>query len=332
MQLKGKALFNLLRINWLEDPSMQVEPWQVEDLCDLSIEELFSRLKKLHLILDEQSFYLYAENCDSPEELTDYVWIEEEDIAGREQSYLLLFELWRRLLPGKLCLSVFCDELDQLIDLYDGGDLDLVEPLQNALIILEDILDDIADADGDPKEIFLEVASYCAHDLERFIADYIYDQISEENETYASEVLDAFYDYASNTKRFHFLRARLIALSDIEESNILYRRVLEELQECPDLELILQIAESLVYHGDVRLFMLTVKMAIPLLQTEEEFQSLLAMVAEYYRCLDRDDEERKVKNLLEARLTHPLDQRLNSSDKVLLHFSQFINQTEFNIL
>ena len=325
MELKGKALFNLLRISWLEDQTIEVNPWQVEDLRDLSIDQLFSRLKQLGLILDEKSFYLYAENCDSPEDLLECVWIEEEDLEGREKSYLLLFELWRRFLPGKLCLSVFCDELDQLIELYDSGALEDEEHLQNALTIFEDILDDASDEEGDPKKVFAEIASYCAHDLERFIADYIFDQISEKNETYASELLDAFYEFASNSRRFDFLRARLMALSNIEDSNLIYGRILEELQEKPDLELILQVVESLIHHGDVRLFMMTVKQAIPLLQTEEEFQNLLAMVAEYYRCLDRDEEENAIKGLLDARSERPLDKRIDRADQALARFSHLIS-------
>src|SRR5580698_6959089 len=82
MELKGKALFNLLRMSWIEDRNSDVKQWQVEDLRDFSIEELFSRLKKLGLILDEPSFFLYAENCENPEELADCVWFEEEDLEG----------------------------------------------------------------------------------------------------------------------------------------------------------------------------------------------------------------------------------------------------------
>jgi hypothetical protein len=328
MELKGKALFNLFRISWLEDRTIDVSPWQIEDLRDLTIKELFSRLKQLGIILNEESFYLYAENCETPEELVDYVWIDEEDLEGRERAYLLIFELWRRLLPDKFCLSIFCDQLDQLIELYDNGTLQDEEALQNALFILEDILDDWADQEGDPKKIFKEVASYCAHDIERFIADYISDQIAEHNETYASELIDDFYEYVSNSRRFHFLKARMIALSDVEESHLVYERLLEELQEHPDSELILQLAESLIHHGDVRLFMRTIKQALPLLRNEEEFQTMLTMVAEYYRCLDRDQEEQAVNKLLQTRSKVPLSQRLDPSDQALHTFSQFLSKKQ----
>lgn len=325
MQLKGKALFNLLRVGWLEDRKNEVKAWQIEDLRDISIEELFSRLKKLGLILDEETFSLYAENCNSPEELVDFIWIEEEEIEKRDQTYLLLFELWRRLLPDKLCLSIFCDELDQLIELYDQGELGEEESLQNALSILEDILDDAYDKEGDAPKVFKEVASYCAHDLERFLFDYISDQVMEKNETYASELVDAFYDYGSDRRRFDLLRARLFALFDLEESNLVYGRLLEEFREEPDLELILIVAESLIHHGDVRLFMQAIKQVLPLLKTEEEFQNLLAMIAEYYRCLDRDEEEKVIKGLLEARSARSLETAVDPSDQALARISHLVS-------
>ncbi|MBS0604872.1 MAG: hypothetical protein JSS60_07535 [Verrucomicrobia bacterium] len=325
MKLKGKALFNLLKISWLEDRNSDVQQWQVEDLRDLSIEDLFSRLKSIGLILNEESFYLYAENCESPEELADCVWFEEDDLEGHDKAYLLLFELWRRLLPGKMCLSVFCDEIDQMIDLYDSGEMENEETLQNALSMLEDVLDEAYDEEGDPQAIFSAVADYCAHDLERFIFDYISDQIIEKNETYASELVDAFYDYSSDRRRFDLLRARLFAISDLEESNIIYGRILEELADEPDLELVAQVAESLIRHGDVRLFMQAIKQALPLLRTEEEFQSLLALCAEYYRCLDRDAEEKTIKGLLDERSSRPLEKAIEPTDKALERISQMIS-------
>lgn len=303
---------------------MNVKPWQVEDLKDFSIEELFKRLKQLGLILDEKSFYLYAENCNSPEELLEYVWIDEEDLEGREKTYLLLFELWRRLIPDKLCPSVFCDQLDQLIELYDNGEPEGEEALQSALMILEDILDETADIEGNPKAVFREVSSYCAHDLERFLADYIYDQITAENQTYASELLDDFYEYVSCQRRFDFLKAHLMAMSDVEESNRIYERVLEDLQEEPDAELVLQIVESLIRHGDVRLFRQVAKQAIPLIRTEDEYQQLLAMTAEYYRCLDRDNEKKAIDDLLKSRADTPLNKSLDPTDQSLLQFSHFL--------
>jgi hypothetical protein len=318
MELKGRALFNLLRMSWIEDRSSDVKQWQVEDLRDLSMEELFSRLKKLGIILDEQSFNLYAENCDTPEELADCVWFEEDDLEGYDKAYLLLFEMWRRLLPDKLSLSIFCDELDQLIDAYDSGSLQDEEMLQKALSILEDILDDACDADGSAPSVFKEIASYCAHDLESFLFDYITDQLEKEDLTYASELVDAFYDYSQDRRRFDLLRAQLFASADLEKSNIIYARILEELSENPDRDLILRVAESLIHHSDLRLFLQAVRIGLLCIKTEEELQNLLTIIGEYYRCLDRDAEESVFRKLLEERASYPLDKQIDPSDKAVL--------------
>ncbi len=330
MELKGRALFNLLRINWLDNPKIEVKPWQVEDLRSIGMEELFSRLKKLGLILNEESFYLYAENCESPEELLDLICGEEEDPEKRDLAYLLLFELWRRLYPDQICLSIFCDELDQLIEAYDRGELADEEQLQNSLQILEDILDEAYDKEGDPQKIFADVSSYCAHDLEEFLFDYISDQIQENDQTYASELIDDFRDYVRDKRKFDLLRARLVSLFDLEESNILYARILEDLREKPDLPLNLLAAESLIRHGDVRLFMQAVKQSLPLLKKEEEFQNLLAMIAEYFRCLDREEEEKKIKNFLKARSSHSLRAPIDPKDQILEQISLLVSRHELN--
>lgn len=326
MELKGRALFNLLRINWLDNPKIAVKPWQVEDLRGVGMETLFSRLKKLRLILNEESFNLYAENCESPEDLLDLVCGEEEDPEKKDQVYLILFELWRRLFPDQNCLSIFCDELDQLIEAYDKEELESDDALQSALQILEDILDQAFDKEGDPQKIFADVSSYLAHDLEGFLFDYITDKIQEDDQTYASELIDDFRDYLSDKRKLDVLRARLVALFDLEESNILYSRILEDLREKPDLPLNLLAAESLIRHGDVRLFMQAVKQALPTLATEEEFQNLLAMIAEYFRCLDRDAEEKKIKKFIEARSTHSLRAALDPKDQTLEQITQLVSR------
>jgi hypothetical protein len=319
MELKGKALYNLLRISWLEDKSLKVEPWQVEDLREVKTEKLLSDLAHLGVVLDENSFPFYAESCESPEDLVEVLFVEDEDLEKQERAYLILFELWRRWLPEKLSLSIFCDELDALIEEHDAGNLENEEDLQKALLGLEDILDNAADQEGSSREVFEEVALYCAHDLEAFIFDIIAEQIEKKNEVYASELLDAFYNYVEDRKRFDFLRARLFVLSDIEEANIAVERLLGQLLEEPDLDLLFEIANSLIHRGDVRLFLSAVKQALPLVKKEMEFQSLLKMMADYYRCLDREEEEKKIQALLNSRSSFSLNHPIHPKDEGIAH-------------
>src|SRR5262245_463375 len=140
MSTKGRALFNLIRTSWLEDPTLSVEPWQVEDLRAVPLQEVLDRLGKFNIHLTQESFEGFAENSDSPEELTEMLWVGEEDPERYDQAYLLLFELWRRLLPQRASLSVFCDELDRLIDLYDQDLLENEEALQDGFAELERLL------------------------------------------------------------------------------------------------------------------------------------------------------------------------------------------------
>jgi len=320
MELKGKALYNLLKINALDNPNLVPKAWQIEDLRLVPIHQIFERLKRLNLALDEQSFPLFAEEADSPEDLLDFVW-DSEDMEGHDRAYLLLFELWRRLLPNNQTLSIFCDELDHLIDRYDRGMLEDDAALEDALSILEDVLDNASDEqDSSPEEVFAEIARYCAHDLESFLYDYITAQIENEDQLYASELIDSFYDYISEKKWFDFLRARLFFSTTTEESNRLIERLLEELEEEPDVDLLLQIIDSLVHFGDIRLFHLAVKQAIPLLKTEKQFRELLAMSADYYRCLDKEKEEKDIHTLLEKRSKLDESRPFDPSDKNLALF------------
>lgn len=327
MEIQDRALYHLLRSNWLEDSSIQVKPWQVEDYRKLSTEEIFKRLKTLKIPLTSETFVLYADSCDSPEEIVDCVWLDEAQEEGRDQAYLLLFELWRRLLPKKQSLSLFCHELDHLIDLYDRAELKDEELLQDAISDLEDILDEGADQGGDPKEVFATVASYCAHDLESFIYDYISDQIDAKDDIYASELLDNFYEYISDVKWFDFLKVRLFALRDLGDAKRILRRLVEQLQEEPELALSLEIGTFLINTGDRMLFSQVVNQVIPLLQKEEDFQDLLELAADFYHFLDREEEKEIRAILLKRQKNNPL-QALSDKDPDMQTFRKVLDDAE----
>lgn len=320
MELRGRALYNLLRIHWLEDPQLQVKSWQVEDYRAYSLQQLFDRLAHLGFVLKKDHFLTYAEECASPEELTELLWVDEEGGDIRDQLYLILFELWRRLLPEKRSLSIFCDEFDQWIELYDMGALEDEENLQKQIEDLEDILDTALDRESKkvPEAIFQGVAQYFAHDLQGFLYDYISDQIEEDREICASELIDAFYDYIPEKKWFDLLRAWLFAKMDIEALNQIVVRLLDEFTEDSEVDMLLEVAKFLVHRGDVRLFMQVVVRAMPLLQVEEQAQRLLSLMAEYYRCLDRDVEAERLSSLIEKRLGIDPEQSLDAQGRARL--------------
>ncbi|HSX04498.1 MAG TPA: hypothetical protein VLG76_07195 [Rhabdochlamydiaceae bacterium] len=323
--MEGKALYNLLRINSLEDPNLEVEPWAIEEYREIPTEELFLRLKKLAIPLNEQTFLHYAENCDSPEQMAEMLWTQEEYSKDFDQSYLLIFELWRRLLPGKQTLSLFCNDLDHLIFLYDRDKLEDQQPLQEALQQLETILDENVDQGANPAQLFQTVLDHSAHDIESFLHDYISDQIEQENGLYASELIDGFYAYVQNKRWLDFERMRLLTMTDHDEGMLMLSRILDDLGENPDFELLMQIAHFLAHQDAFEFLLRTLLLAKPLIQTEADFQEMLLAATEFYRLSDQAEREDALQSLISKRASIPLDEAFSPSDPDLNYlFKEFL--------
>lgn len=328
MQTKGRALFNLLRLNWLEDPTLPVEKWQVEDLRSLPIQNLFERLEKLGITLDKRIFLEYVGSSSSPEELVQTLWVDEDDLNGMDQAYLLLFELWRRLIPEKVTLSIFCDELDQLIALHDSGQLQNEELLEDALQDLERLLEENVDQGADAHEIFQEFNDHSAHDLESFICDYALEQVEKGELTYASELVDGFSEFLRNTSWLDLIRVRLLFETDQEEALAMLGRLLESLSEEPDLDLLLEIGRFLTEKGETKLFLQVMRQARDLIEMELDFQELLNVSSNFFRLMDRDEVYKKLKTMLDQRKGYPLEKELRPNDKAVTGFYNLLNDLE----
>jgi hypothetical protein len=300
--MERKALYNLLRMNWLLDPDLQVLPWQVEDYRALPMGALFERLHASQLDLDKVSFIALAEHCDNPEEMTDELLgdarISQE---AEDQVYLLIFELWRRLVTEKPCLSTFCDELDHQIYLYDQGHGEKDEAMQDILANLQVVLDENVDGGGKPLEVFDFVSNNCANDVESFLYDFIAEQIDNQNYSYASELIEGFQKYVKDDKWFEFLKARILSVSDSEGANLAVRQLVKKTVAKPDLEFILEMLTFLVQDGEKEAFVKLAKKGTTLLQVEEDFQDMLLIGADFLHNLDQEKEEALVKKILTQR-------------------------------
>lgn len=303
IMLQTKALYNLLRLNAAEDSSVKADPWALEDFRALSLEELFSRLENYKVQLNKSAFHQFADSCDTPEELADLLLPDEVSEKKRDPFYLIIFELWRRLLPEKQSLSIFCDELDHRIALYDQGHLESDELIQDALANLLEVLDENADSGADPEDIFTAICDYCAHDLESFLYDYIADLLDSGNSLYASELIEGFSPYVTEPLWFDFLRVRLLAFTDIGDANLAMHRLLEGELELP---LLLEMIRFLSANGEHELFSLAVKKALPLIASHEEWTDVMAMVADYYRRLDEDNMEQTIQRIIDKRKAGPI--------------------------
>jgi len=320
MKFHTKALYNLLRLNSLDDPSIPVEEWQIKDLRKLSLDELFHQLNNLDIRLDKHTFIQYANSCESPEAMTDVVLTEIDELSLYDKAYLLIFEIWRRLVPEKQTLSIFCDELDNRIYQYDQGILDNDEIIQDALANLMEILDENADLGVNPKEIFIRLTEYCAHDLEGFLYDYISEQIDAKYFLYAAELIDGFYPYLSDLKWFDFLKARVVANEDISGANEIVKKLVKELKRNSDLDLQLEILKFMVQVGDRSLFVKLAKLTLEILKTEEDFVELMKIVADYYRRLDQDDIEKAIQKIMSIRQSKKPSNKINLEDPDIKKF------------
>lgn len=286
MQFKGRSLYNLLKISAQEELSPQgIEPWQVLDYRSLSEDALFQGLADLGIPLSKNSFLLYAENVDSPEDLAECLWIQEEDFVGQEKCYLFLFELWRRFLASRQSLSIFCDELDHLIGEFDQGCEIEEEEGQKLLSSLEDILHSSVDQGIEPKEAFDAITEYVAHDLEGFLYDYAVELLEVGSDALVESLLQAFEDYVQEKKWFNFIRARLFAASGVDAWDSIIHRILEEES---DFFFLMEIASFLASKQDSVLFFQSIHKLCGLVKTPQDLEEIVNQLVEFHSVTGQD--------------------------------------------
>lgn len=326
--IERRALYNLLRMNWLNEPNLSVESWQVEDYRLLPLADLFERLKPFNIHLDRVSFIAYADECDSPEDLADHLTADRALSASQEdQIYLLVFELWRRLLSEKPSLSIMCNELDYQIFLYDHGELENPFALQDALAHFVQILEENVDEGITEDEAFNLISTYCANDVETFLYDFIAEQIDEENESYATELLDDFDPYLKNNKWFKLLQIRICEKNQAKIAQKISHQVIEEHLGEDDVDFNLELLSVTADLADHPIFAKVIGQTLPIIKHEEEFQDLLIIAIDYFHRLDQENQEFTLKKILEKRSSFPADKPFDPKDADLTLLIQLLNPT-----
>ncbi len=270
-----KALYNLLRINWLEDSTMEVESWQVQDYRKLSTSQLFAELQACGISCNHEQFTHYLEQAEHPEQLADTLTPEESPAPLQDRIYLNVFELWRRLAQHKPSLVIFADELDHQVFLYDAGESER-EDLCNVLEYFLEILE----GSPDPEEFFQELCAECGHDIEAFLYDYLADELDRENYLYVSGFLDRIYDCIPYKAPFDFLRVRLQSVSDVDLAQELLEQVLGEIDDNPDFDLALEVLRYLVQVDEKEQFMNLARALCEQVETADDLSVLLEVSQE----------------------------------------------------
>ncbi|KAF3363272.1 Uncharacterized protein PHSC3_000162 [Chlamydiales bacterium STE3] len=319
--MERRALYNTLRMSWQLDSQLAVQPWQVENYRNLSLEELFQRLQNQRINVDRFTFVKLSENCDSPEEMTELLSQEEDQDENYDKVYLAVFELWRRLIPGKQSLSIFCDELDYQIHLYDSGQTETAEGIEDAIANLQIMLED-ADGGLEAKNLFSSIANGCANDIEDFLYDYIQVQIEHQNDLYAQELIEGFSPHVQDRKWFDFLKAEILYVSDQEAAIKLLEGLVKGKKE-QDLEFNFEILSFLAKIGKDKLFKSLAKQTFALLELEEDFIDFANICADFFHFSDHDEVEQVIHEYLATRKKKPAEASFDpnaSDEKVFLKF------------
>ncbi len=326
ISIEKRALYHLLRMNWLQEPHLSIEPWQVEDYRSLPLTSLFERLRSFGLSLNRASFIAHADVCDSPEDLTEHL-IGSDSLTTplEDQVYLMIFELWRRLMAEKPSLSILCNELDYQIHLYDqelGRD---PLALQEALEQFIKILDKNVDEGISPPEALKLISAYCANDIETFLYDFISDQIDEEHESYAHELLEAFDLYLGKNDWFKLLRLRLFGYAHSKMAQSLIDQLLEESSSDQEIDFDLEFLSVLGELEDPFHFSLLSEKLLSRVKQEEQLRDLLAISVDYFRHSKRDDQATQLEWILEKRSSFPLEQEISPNDPDLNTAAQILS-------
>lgn len=320
--IERRALYNLLRMNWLSEPTLVVDTWQVEDYRLLPIAVLFNRLKEFNICLDQISFTGYAYECDSPEDLTDHLVGDRDfSLPQEDQVYLIVFELWRRLVSEKPSFSIVCNELDYQINLYDEHQLNDPLALQNALTKFAQMLDENADEGIPSKDVLNLISNYCANDIETFLYDFISEQIEVGNEAYVRELLDEFRSHFKGDKWFKLIEIRLSDPVNHKFSQRVIEEIVEENLNGEDLGFNLEFLAILSEKRFSPFFFLVLRQTLPLVKREEDFQDLLSLVIEFFYEVNLEQQGDFFQGLLEKRTKIPSEKEVSSQDPDMVELS-----------
>lgn len=318
MKKEIKAHYNLLKMRVKEDHSIPHLPWMVEDLSQLSVDQLFDRLKLLNINLTPDNFPLYLEEVSSPEELFECVMPEGAKEELLDQAYLLIFQLYKRLSSNQEALSLFADAFDEAIDRYQQeSDLARDEVL-TFLQELQALLVQSKEKQG-RKEIFKEICSYLAFDLEGFLYDFILDEIDRKEELGAKEWIELFEPYLLNPYWFEILKMRLTRRTT-EQFEALYLLA----KQMQDFDFIVEVVDFFIEEEEFELAATLLLSAMDNLNIEAEFVELLCLSEGLFSEMNKEKERLEVKKILDNRFKIPDEKFVSKNDSELLKIKKLI--------
>lgn len=311
MLFSGRAYYNLLWLERLRGNTIPAHKWEFLDYRELDFATLFSMLHEFNIFFDADTFESLSEDADSPEEFIERVEIEDKD--DKRKIYLIVFELWRRLIEDKESVSIFCDELDRIVAAYETEKDD--EQLLYILYKVLEILERNTQLDEPPEAIFQKLSLYIAHDLENVIYTYIDSKLNSESEDSCIDLIDDFMPYVKEKRALKFLKLKSVPNAFHEEKEKLTIYIVSSLQEKVNVPLSISILFYLIEINNIELFSELFSFLIHYISEEKPLVSLLDVLVAYHRKRGEVEKQQQVYQFLQKRLSASKKGKISSTQK-----------------
>ena len=311
MLFSGRAYYNLLWLERLRGNSIPAHKWEFLDYRELDFATLFSMLHEFNIFFDADTFESLSEDADSPEEFSERIEIEDKD--DKRKIYLIVFELWRRLIEDKESVSIFCDELDRIVAAYETEKDD-----QQLLFILHKVLEILERntcLDEPPEEIFQRLSLYIAHDLENVIYTYIDTKLKSGSEDSCLNLIEHFMPYIKEKRALKFLKLKSLPNAFYEEKEKLTIYIVSSLQENVNLSLSISILFYLIERNSAELFSELFSFLIHHISEEKPLVALLDVLVAYHRKMGQEEKQQQVYQFLQKRLSTPKKGKISPTQK-----------------
>ncbi len=294
MLFSGRAYYNLLWLSKLRGQNIPAEDWESFDYRGFSTNSLFALLQTYHIYFDSKDFILFCDDLNNPEDLIERLDVEEGEL--KRKVYIVIFELWRRLLPEKGSISIFCDELDHLIASYKGA------PNEDALFdilnqVLE-ILDRNTEMGQSPREVFSRLCLYIAHNLENVIYTYIDTRMKEDAEGGYLSFIDHFMPYVEEKRALQFLKLKALSNVFAKEKESLAAYLVHSLQESSNFSLSVPMLFFLIEEKYQELFSEFFSFLVEKTTEEKKLVVLLDVLMAYHREMGQVEKQGHVHHFL----------------------------------
>ncbi len=190
------------------DPSLAtISEWKKKNWREVPLEALFRELSELGVEFDKAHFLVWADESDSPEDLLILITpdeVEEGDTEYLDRLYLIIFELWRRLIPERRPLSIIGDDIDHALIAYESlwheedemAQISIREQLIRLFLEYTRLLQATCDQYQENEEvddildlqryttpahaIFAMTQPFFVHDISRSLFDFILEELSHD--------------------------------------------------------------------------------------------------------------------------------------------------------